>query len=195
MTEETNSIDDTVVVVDSIRRLGTRFWAVLAVAFLGPLVVILAFSSNSGARSQTSAIVGGNAPFIAGKTISGEDFSSMDYRGNWLVVNFFNSTCVPCIAEHPELVLYSEEIGPIQGAQLVSIPIADQDSDVEEFFAERGGDWPVLLGDTSEWVIRFGVTAAPETFVIDPFGVVRYHRVAQVDAETIAETIDTLSRG
>ena len=35
-------------------------------------------------------------------TLDDESFDLARRKGSWVVLNFFNSTCVPCVAEHPE---------------------------------------------------------------------------------------------
>ena len=68
-----------------------------------------------------------------------------DHRGRWVVGNFFSTTCQPCIVEHPELIEFQEAHEPVGDATVVSVAFDDAASNVEEFFAENGGDWPVLV--------------------------------------------------
>jgi alkyl hydroperoxide reductase subunit AhpC len=65
----------------------------------------------------------------------------------------------------------------------------DQPLDTREeilaFFAERGGSWPVVLDDDGLVSVAFGVAQVPETFIIDPDGIVRVRWAGQIDAITL----------
>src|SRR3546814_7964023 len=67
-----------------------------------------------------------------------------DWRGRWVAVNFFASWCTPCIQEHPELVAFDEAHREAGDAAVVSVTYDDRTDDAKEFFAKRGGDWPVV---------------------------------------------------
>ena len=54
---------------------------------------------------------------------------------------------------------------------------------VDDFFAERGGDWPIVYDPDYEFSNQFGVTLVPETWIIDPSGVVRARIITEVTAE------------
>jgi cytochrome c biogenesis protein CcmG/thiol:disulfide interchange protein DsbE len=110
------------------------------------------------------------------------------------VLNFFTADCVPCIQEHPDLVEFAEQqeqLGP-DGAELYSIVVNDGRADVEEFFEERGGDWPVVYSDLGEIPVAFGVSAVPETWIVDPAGVVRVRMISRVTADDLNVTLQQL---
>jgi cytochrome c biogenesis protein CcmG/thiol:disulfide interchange protein DsbE len=87
-----------------------------------------------------------------------------------VVVNFFATWCPPCIEEHPELVAFEAAHATTDGATVVSVVFNDDNNDVRKFFADRGGAWPVL--DDARAAVDFGVLKVPESFVVDPDGVV-----------------------
>jgi len=67
--------------------------------------------------------------------------------------------------------------------------------EVAEFFAERGGDWPIVFDDRSEFQNGFGVALVPETWIVDPNGVVRRRIIAEVEAEPLSTLIQDLREG
>ena len=89
-----------------------------------------------------------------------------------MVVNFFSTTCIPCIEEHPELVAFDETHSQTGDASVVSIAFDDRAANVEEFFAANGGDWSVLVEDVGQYAITYGVAAVPETFLVAPSGII-----------------------
>ena len=155
--------------------------AVVLVAF----VAVLARGHGGVAKRQPSALLGRPAPAIAGPTIDGASFDLTTRKGSWVLVNFFQTTCTPCKQEHPELLSFVERGGR---AELVTVVWSDQPAKVRTFFAANGGSWPVVTDPQSRVSVAYGVTGVPETFVIDPTGVVRQH----ITGATTAAKLDAL---
>ena len=97
--------------------------------------------------------------------------STYDLKGEVSLVNFFGSWCVSCRIEHPLLMQLSEEGEiPIYGIDWKDPPGAGA------AWLERHGDPYTLIGDDADGrvAIDFGITGAPETFIIDRAGRIRY---------------------
>lgn len=174
------------------RRRLAPFVALAIAAVLGSLFWVLARGGGDDASSTgvvDSHLLGRAAPAVEVGTIDDGAFDLSRRKGSWVVLNFFNSTCVPCKAEHPELVEFvaqQQSIGA-EGAEFYTVMQYDDDVDrVRAFFAERGGDWPVLVDDAGRVFVAFGVAQVPETFIIDPDGVVRVRWAGQIDAAQLA---------
>lgn len=144
----------------------------VATVVLFALIAVLATSRVDHNNLGSSPLLGKVAPNILGNTADGGSFDLADERGRWVVVNFFATTCVPCVIEHPELVAFDEEHAPVGDASVVSIAFSDSARNVEEFFEQNGGDWAVLNEDTGRHAITYGVAAVPETYLVSPQGVV-----------------------
>ncbi len=169
-------------------------WIALPVALAAALlVVVLATRDSAFERSASSPIVGGLAPPIVGATATGESFDLDDWRGRWVIVNFFQSTCVPCIMEHPELVAFEERHSAAGDARIVSVVFDDSVDNVRRFFEVNGGDWPVVVEGASEATIAYGVTGVPESYLVAPSGVVVWKQLGGVTADGIDDVIAQLS--
>ena len=96
------------------------------------------------------------------------------------MLNFFQSSCVPCQEEHPELVEFvaGQQAQP-DGARFYTVVYDDSRENVEDFFAGEGGDWPVVYDEPGSIAVAFGVSKVPETWIIDPDGVVRCRTIAR----------------
>lgn len=136
------------------------------------LLVLLATRDPATERATTSPLVGRAAPAIVGETVDGAAFDLDDLRGRWVVVNFFSTWCVPCRAEHPELVSFSRRHLQVDDARVVSVVFADEPEDVQGFFAAEGGEWPVVRDDDGRIALSYGVTGVPESFLVAPSGLV-----------------------
>jgi cytochrome c biogenesis protein CcmG/thiol:disulfide interchange protein DsbE len=101
-----------------------------------------------------------------------EGLSKTDLVGRVVLVNFFSSWCMPCLAEHPVLIRLSRE----QGVPVLGINFNDQPRAIESWL-ERNGDPFERIGVDSDGrvAIAWGVTGVPETFVIDQDGLIRLH--------------------
>jgi cytochrome c biogenesis protein CcmG/thiol:disulfide interchange protein DsbE len=153
------------------------------------LVALFAFSPKGEQTADTNPLVGNVAPELQGSTMSGGEFDIDDHRGQWVVVNFFATWCPPCVEEHPELVAFDQRHG--DEVQLVSVAFDDTEVDrVETFFAENGGDWPVITGGADGASLDYGVKKLPESFLIDPAGNVAVKINGGVTADELDALID-----
>ena len=138
------------------------------------LVAVLATRAPSTTRLAESPLLGRAAPPLSGPSLlaGGGSFDLSHERGRWVLVNFFATWCVPCQAEHPDLVRFSDAHAGAGDAKVVSVVFSDDPDDVARFFADRGGDWPVLDDPVGSTALDFGVTGVPESYLIAPDGTV-----------------------
>ena len=171
----------------------TAVWVVLPIAVaMVLLIVLLASGDPASERAQNSTAIGQVTPLIEGEDLDGRWFSIDDHVGKWVVVNFFSTTCVPCIVEHPELVAFAQRRAVTGDAIVVSVAFDDSAANVREFFLENGGNWPVITGDTGSVAVDFGVTAVPESYLVAPTGIVVDKLIGGVTADQIDARIERL---
>ena len=168
------------------RRIAPLIVGVIAVVMAGLFVVLLSADGDSS-ESADSPLLGRPAPEATGTLGDGTSFDLSRRKGSWVVLNFFDPTCIPCIQEHPELVRFSEDQERLDadGAELYSVITRGEQSEIEAFFGENGGDWPAVYSDADEFPVAFGVSQVPETWVIDPSGVVQLRLVSKVTADQL----------
>lgn len=166
--------------------------AVVVGAVLVILIAVLA-TSDGDAGFGRSPLISKSAPLIEGQTTDGSTFDLDAERGRWVVVNFFATTCVPCVEEHPELVAFDEQHSATGEASVVSIAFSDTASNVRSFFETYGGNWAVLAEETGRHAISYGVAAVPETYLVSPNGVVTSKFIGGVTKADIEAEIDRLS--
>ena len=170
----------------------------VAIALAGvaaALLVVLVVAFNRDTQDAQSPLLMRPAPEITSTTYDGDQFVLSRRKGSWVVLNFFNSTCVPCKREHPELVNFArgqEELGA-RGAELYTIVNDDSEEAVRAFFDEFGGGWPIVRDDDARIAVDYGIAKVPETWLISPTGIVAQRFTGQVTAELLGNAIASMS--
>ena len=174
------------------RRRLAPFIALAIAVVLGAFFVVLANSDTNRSDEVSSFAVGKPAPQMVATTLDGKAFDLSRRKGSWVVLNFFNTTCGPCRAEHPELVKFfqqQQQLG-LAGAELYTMTWGqDRQSDVSEWFTRNGGGWPVVRDDNGKIAVSLGVAQVPETWIIDPQGVIVARVATQITADALSQTI------
>ncbi len=164
--------------------------AALAVGLVLAVLVVVFATREAGQDRMTTHLVGAVAPPVAGSTLDGDHWDLDDQRGRWVLVNFFSTTCVPCVEEHPELVAFAGEHDgsdpAVPEVRVVSVAFDDRPAAISRFFADHGGGWPVLPADTGHTVVDWGVVAVPESYLVTPSGYV----AAKVVGGVVREDLD-----
>jgi cytochrome c biogenesis protein CcmG/thiol:disulfide interchange protein DsbE len=169
--------------------------AVVMAVVLALLVAVLATREPAVNRVAKSPLLGKQAPVLAAPTIDGGEFELADLEGQWVLVNFLASWCEPCKAEHDDLVQFSEAHAATRDASVVSVVFDDDADNVRRYFAERGGDWPVVLDDDGAAAVAWGVPRAPETFLVAPNGQVVLKIAGELTYAFVEEQLQLLRSG
>lgn len=122
-----------------------------------------------------STLIGKPAPAITQDGVTGfEPVRAEDLvRGEVTLVNFWASWCPPCHAEHPKLLKMASG-----GLPIVGVNFKDRDAPAASYLTEDGNPFvSVAFDPQGRTAIDWGVTAPPETFILDGDGTVLYRFV------------------
>ncbi len=182
-------------VAEKKKRPVAPFVAAAVGVVLAAFFVVLVMAEPGDSTVAKSPLLGKPAPEVKSTVIDGGDFDLSRRKGSWVALNFFNSTCVPCIQEHPLLVDFAKEQKTSDDpVEVYSIINDDSDSAVKAFFASNGGDWPKVRDDDGAISVAFGVAKVPETWIIDPDGFVRLRILGALTEGFLTEQLDSLKR-
>jgi len=164
------------------------FPALFFVAMLG----LLLFGLGRDPNQVPSALVNRPLPvfekpdlFDAAGTVS-----STELLGGIFLVNVWATWCAPCHIEHPFLLEISQREPHVT---FVGVNYKDDPDLAREFLDERGNPFKRTLMDSDGSLgIDFGVAGAPETFLVDSSGTIRYRHVGIIDNKVWAQTFEPI---
>lgn len=130
---------------------------------------------------------------FTGQTDEGAEFSSDDYLGKVVVVNFWYAQCPPCRAEARDLQSLSDEFDA-DGVQFVGVNTRDEAGTARAFAEQFEMTYPSVLDYKDAGVqLAFSSSippnAVPTTLVLDKKGRVAARILGQVTEPTTLETI------
>lgn len=118
-------------------------------------------------------------------------FSPESMRGKVWLLNFWGTWCVACRDEHPMLVEFAKsgEV-PIYG-----IDYKDDQAAAKQWLNELGNPYTVTAFDVDGRIsIDYGVYGAPESFLIDKHGVIRFKQIGPITPEAWNKEILPLAK-
>ena len=141
--------------------------------FLGVCAVIGLLVFGLLSKGSSRIAVGEVAPSSPLPRLGGEGSGSLaDYRGRWVLVNFWASWCLPCREEAPALEEFQRRHGD-SGFTVLGIDSRDLSGDGRAFVRRFGLSYPQLRDGDGEVADDFGTTGVPENYLLDPRGRVR----------------------
>lgn len=117
----------------------------------------------------------------------GADIALGDLRGTPVVVNFWASTCSPCVREMPAL----EEVHQAAGDEVafVGVAVNDRADAALELAAETGVTYPLAADPDGSFFVEAGATLLPTTLVLDQDGGVVRQLVGEITAGQLVEVL------
>jgi thiol-disulfide isomerase/thioredoxin len=100
--------------------------------------------------------------------LDGSPFDTAPLAGKAVVLNFWATYCVPCIAELPGFNKAYREMGP-QGVTMVGVDMDEDFSGVPAFLKKHDIDYPVAVGSADTWK-KYKIDGLPVTLVFDRAG-------------------------
>ena len=164
-----------------------RIRSIIAVLVAVAIVALLVFGLVSKGNARIA--VGETAPSpVLPKLEEPGNGSLKEYRGKWVLVNFWASWCIPCRDEAPELQKFQEEHA---GANFTVVGIDTQDlsDDGSKFAREYGLTYPQLHDGNGENGHEFGTTGVPENYLLEPNGKLAWDEPGPVDSKILEEHV------
>ena len=123
--------------------------------------------------------VGDPAPEFAIKDETGKELKLSDLRGNVVFLNFWYTTCLPCVKEMPDMELVNR-VFKDRKFKMVPISVDTNFDDVKKFYQDHKlTTMPMYLDPGKQVANRYNVYKFPETYIIDGNGIVLKHYIGE----------------
>lgn len=155
--------------------------------FIG-LVIIFIYGLQHDPRRVPSPLIDKPAPEFDLPTLKDPqtNLQLQDLKGKVSLLNVWASWCVACRTEHPVLIEATTK-HPV--LNLYGLNYKDKREDASQWLERLGNPYiENAFDETGSISIDYGVYGAPETFIIDKQGIIRYKHIGPISKEQL-ETI------
>ena len=168
------------------------FAAVIIGLFFIGLVALLYYgvrrSGDSNRDALPSALIGKPAPAFDLPLLHapGQRLKLSDLRGKPFVLNVWGSWCPECRVEHPVISRFAYT----KRVRFVGYNLKDENADARAWLEQFGNPYTDVVVDLDgRAALDWGIYGAPETFLVDAAGIVRWKHVGPVDDAIIRDEL------
>jgi cytochrome c biogenesis protein CcmG/thiol:disulfide interchange protein DsbE len=159
-----------------------RFLLPLGVFVLLAIVLGIGIKHSPDKGTIASPLIGKPAPQFTLPLLmdSTRTFHSAELKGRWYVFNVWGTWCGGCRQEHSVLL----QVRQMGLAALIGLDWRDDDTEATQWLAKLGNPYEVVAVDREgRTAIDWGVYGAPETFLVNPEGIVVYKYIGPLTLE------------
>lgn len=109
--------------------------------------------------------------------INGQEVSLVDYKGKFVLLNFWATWCAPCRKEMPAMSNLHNEFGG-EGLEVVGVHVGPSLAGVKKFLEAVPVSFTILM-DKDMSLASWGVQGLPTTFLVNPEGKLVYKAVGE----------------
>ncbi len=164
---------------------------VLALAAATVTYVVLSDDDAPDATSDTIPLTPeGDAPApdeVTFVTFDDDEVPLSSLRGTPTVVNFFSSTCVPCITEMPAFEEVYQEVGG--KVAFLGLAVTDRPEDAQALVDQTGVTYPTAQDPNADVITALGGTVLPTTVLLDADGTIVAIRSGPLDADELRDLL------
>lgn len=153
----------------SILNTGSKL-AVLVIIIVLLIIFGYALFGNREVE-KTSPLIGKEAPDFTLSQFDGGEIKLSELRGKTVLVNFWASWCMPCRQEARALEESWEKYKD-KNVVFIGVNVWDENSSALSYMEKYGGEYPHGKDPAEEIQVDYGIGGVPETYFINPSGVI-----------------------
>jgi cytochrome c biogenesis protein CcmG/thiol:disulfide interchange protein DsbE len=174
--------------LSAVEQKSSRSWVFYLPVFgFFALALVLWRGLSLDPKELPSMLIDKPMPAFALTTVDGQQVSNSDLPSQPFLLNVWGSYCLPCLVEHPTLMRLSEE-GEIP---VVGVNYRDRQDFARNWLDDNGNPFEFsILDESGRFGIDLGVYGAPETYLVDGNGIIRYRHVSVLDEQVWQEVFE-----
>ena len=164
-----------------------RWLAVIPLTILAAAAAMFFYKSlHRDVQYQPTELVGQMTPDVTLTPLRGGDPVSLKVAAKGpVLINVFGSWCAACVVEHPLLVDLNRK-----GVPVIGVAWRDKPEKTEAFLASKGDPYSQVLMDPDGLAaIGLGITAAPESFLVDAKGQIIFKQTGPLTPEVVDQLV------
>lgn len=160
--------------------MGSRLKLFLPLFLFALLALTLFRGLSLDPTEMPSALIDRPLPAFTLPALGGDAIlTQADVTGEVALLNVWATWCVSCRVEHPYLQLLAA-----QGVPIFGLNYKDNDADALRWLDELGDPYRQTIADREGTLgLDLGVYGAPETYILDAAGLVRFRHVGVIDED------------
>jgi len=165
------------------------------------LLLLLGAAACGGAQDAApeddeAGSAASDAPGAVLEDLDGNPVALTDFAGQIVVLNFWASWCPPCRQEMPDLDELDKEFNESGEAVLITVNLTDGQRETKEsarqFIGENGFGFTVLIDEQGLLASEYGISAIPQTFILDRNGDVAGSIIGATTRAAILEKVSAV---
>jgi peroxiredoxin len=120
-------------------------------------------------KIQHTLVEGTKFPDFAVKDVTGKPLSLTEYKGKVVLVDFWATWCMPCVAEMPNVIQTYQKYHA-QGFEIIGISLDQDQQTLERFIKEKNISWPQFFdgqGFDNKLAVKYGAYKLPTIYLLD----------------------------
>lgn len=147
--------------------------AIIVIAMAG---VIVSGQPDTQSKTEHTPLPAFSLPLLGQKTM----LKNADLKGHYTLLNIFASWCITCRFEHDFL----KDLAKEKRIPIIGVAWKDKTENTRAWLKNLGNPYDKVVSDfNGDLVVKLGVTGTPESFLVNPDGVIVYHRVGMLNMD------------
>lgn len=145
------------------------FGRVRILNLIGQIFLACILLVSCSRRNEVGFKPGGAPPPVDLVRLDGTKTTLDEFKGKVVLINFWATWCSPCVDELPALERLYNRLKD-RGFIVVGVSIDDQKTEILEFQRRFGLTYPLLIDQSGEGKLKYGLSGVPESFFLDKEG-------------------------